>query len=98
MNKYLVTIRIKEELVNTTVQAECSIHAQLIAEWHFGIGSVTNTPTKLAENTISPLQTSEQARVKALQAQVDRARQAVKAERARQTMAKAQRQMSNISE
>ncbi len=43
--------------------------------------------------TIKPL-TPEQARVKALQAQADRAKDAVKAEKARQKIAKAQKNLS----
>jgi hypothetical protein len=39
-----------------------------------------------------------QARVKALQSQADKARQAVKAERARQAMAKAQQQLSKANQ
>ena len=44
-----------------------------------------------------PPLTPEQARVKALQAQADRAKDAVKAERARQQMKKAQSQLARIS-
>lgn len=40
--------------------------------------------------------TREQARVKSLQAQADRAKQAVKAEKARQTIAKGQKALSNL--
>ncbi|QWD79249.1 hypothetical protein ICV01_06250 [Polynucleobacter sp. MWH-Spelu-300-X4] len=93
MNKYLVSIRIKGQVVRTTIEADSSIHARLIAEWHFGIGSVASPPTKLKETSISTPQTLEKARVKSLQAQADRAKQAVKAEKARQTIAKAQEQM-----
>ena len=88
MNKYLVQVRIKGQIVKTTVEADSVIHAKLLAEWHFGIGSVASTPTKLSENTISTPQTPEQARIKSLQTQADRAKDAVKAERARQQMKK----------
>ena len=96
MNKYLVQVRIKGQIVKTTIEADSVIHAKLLGEWHFGIGSVANTPTKLSENTISTPQTPEQARVKALQAQADRAKNAVKTEKARQQIAKAQKQVSSI--
>lgn len=94
MNKYLVIVRIKGQLVKTTVEADSAIHAKLIAEWHFGVGSVANTPSQIKEQANSTPQSPEQARVKSLQAQADRAKQAVKAEKARQTIAKGQRQMA----
>lgn len=96
MNKYLVTVRIKGQLVKTTVEASSTIHAKLIAEWHFGIGSVSSTPTRLGEDGPTVPQTPEQARVKSLQAQADRAKNAVKAERARQKIRQGQRQLSKI--
>ena len=49
MNKYLVQVRIKGQLVKTTIEADSTIHAKLIAEWHFGIGSVANTPSSINE-------------------------------------------------
>ncbi len=49
------------------------------------INEVTNKPP-----------TPEQARIRALQAQAKRAREAVKAERARQQMRKAQNQLSSL--
>ncbi len=50
---------------------------------------------KVIEVTNKPL-TPEQARIKALQAQAKRAREAVKAERARQQIRKAQNQLAAI--
>ncbi len=50
---------------------------------------------KIIEVTAKPL-TPEQARIKALQAQSRRAREAVKAERARQKIKKAQSQLAAI--
>ena len=96
MNKYLVTIRIKGQLVKTTIEADSAIHAKLIAEWHFGIGSVANAPTRLGENAIQAPLTPEKARVKALQAQVDRAKQAVKNERARQKIKQGQKELGKV--
>lgn len=96
MNKYLVTVRIKGQLVKTTVEADSTIHAKLIAEWHFGIGSVSSAPTRLGETAITTHQTPEQSRIKSLQTQADRAKDAVKAERARQQMKKAQTQLSKL--
>lgn len=96
MNKYLVTVRIKGQLVKTTIDADSTIHAKLIAEWHFGIGSVSSTPTRLGEDGPTVPQTPEQARVKSLQAQADRAKNAVKAERARQKIQKAQQTIQSV--
>ena len=66
MNKYLVTVRIKGQLVRTTVEADSTIHAKLLGEWHYGIGSVATTPTRLEETT-----TPEQQRVNQLKQQQD---------------------------
>ncbi len=51
---------------------------------------------KVIEVTAKP-PTPEQARIKALQVQAKRAREAVKAERARQQIRKAQNQLATIS-
>ena len=51
---------------------------------------------KIIEVTSKPL-TPEQARIKSLQDQAKRAREAVKAERARQQIRKAQNQLAAIS-
>jgi hypothetical protein len=96
MNKYLIQVRIKGQIIKTTIEANSVIHAKLLAEWHFGIGTVLNTPTKLGENNVSTPQTPEQARVKAFQAQADRAKDAVKAEKARQKIQKAQQQIAKV--
>lgn len=89
MNKYLIQVRIKGQLVRSTVEAESVIHARLIAEWHFGVGSVSNLPTKLAEAnpTLNP-------RIDALKRQKDNVSKQLKAERARQKIQKAQQQIT----
>jgi len=97
MNKYLVTVHIKGQSVKTTIEADSTIHAKLIAEWQFGIGSVSSTPKRLGEDGPTAPQTPEQARIKSLQIQAKRARQAVKAERARQKIQQGQKQLSKIS-
>jgi hypothetical protein len=45
MNKYLATVRVKGQLVRTMVFADSSLHARLILEFQFGIGSVATSPT-----------------------------------------------------
>lgn len=97
MNKYLVSIRIKGQVVRTTIEADSSIHARLIAEWHFGIGSVASPPIKLEEASISTPQTPDQIRIKSMQDRVKRDQEAVKAERARQKIKAGQKTLSNLN-
>jgi len=52
---------------------------------------------KITEVTTPKPPSPEQARIRAMQAQVKRAQEAVKAERARQKIASAQKSLSNIS-
>lgn len=98
MNKYLVPIRINGQIIKTVIFANSIIHARLIGEWQFGIGNVVSTPTAISEDSTQKPLTPPQARVKALQSQADRAKQAVKAERARQAIAKAQQQLSKANQ
>ncbi len=95
MNKYLLSIRIKGQIVKTTVEADNAIHAKLLGEWHYGIGSVANTPTRLEEVLKAP-QTPQQARIKSLQTQKDNIGKQLKAERDRQKIAKAQQQITKV--
>lgn len=91
MNKYLVQVRVKGRLVRTTIEAESVIHARLIAEWHFGIGSVSNMPTKLAEINQTP-----NLRIDALKRQKDNVSKQLKAERDRQKIQKAQQTIQSV--
>lgn len=93
MNKYLVTVRIKGQVVKTTIEADSTTHAKLIAEWHFGIGSVSNLPTKLAEAIPAP-----NPRIDALKRQKDNVSKQLKAERARQKIKKAQQQINSAQQ
>lgn len=93
MNKYLIQVRIKGQLVKTTIQADSVIHAKLLAEWHFGIGSVSATPFKIEETNSAP-----HPRLDALIRQKESLTKALKAERARQKIAKAQKQITNAKQ
>ena len=93
MNKYLVKVRIKGQLVRTTIEADSAIHARLIAEWHFGISSVSSQPIPLAETNPTP-----NPRIDALRRQKENATRALKAERARQKISKAQQQISTAQQ
>jgi len=94
MNKYLVQVRIKGQIVKTTIEADSVIHAKLLGEWHYGIGSVANTPTLLAEQERG----ASNLRLDALKRQKDNATQALKAERNRQKIQKAQQQITTAQQ
>ena len=108
MNKYQAYVRIKGQLVNTAVFADSPIHARLILQYHFGMNSLASTPSivtresrghQMIDEVISaikakPPQTPEQARVASLQNQKDAASKALKAERNRQKIKRAQQQIS----
>jgi hypothetical protein len=96
MNKYLLPVLINGQIIKTAIYAYSPIHAKLLGQWRYGFGSVPAMPTKLDEAGAVKPPTPEQARVKSLQAQADRAKQAVKAEKARQAMAKAQKPLGLI--
>lgn len=112
MNKYLVTLRLRGQLVKTALYAESAIHARLICEYQFGIGCINSAPTKISNEvsifpllddiaagsppsikpqapkppkpkTITPIKppTPDQLRIKQLQANVDRQRDALQRER-----------------
>ncbi len=95
MNKYLLSVRIKGQVVKTTVEADSAIHAKLLGEWHYGIGSVATSPIKLEEQSPKPPQTPQQARIKSLQMQKDNVSKQLKAERSRQKIQKAQQTIRN---
>lgn len=94
MNKYLVAIRIKSQVVKTIIYADSVIHAKLLGEWHYGIGSVTNTPIKLDE-THPP--TPEQQRVNQLKQQLDTARLQQKRSKLNQQQIKLNQQRAKLS-
>lgn len=97
MNKYLVQIRIKGQVVNTTIEADSTIHAKLLGEWQYGIGSVASSPIKLEEQNPKSPQTPQQARIKSLQMQKDNVSKQLKAERDKQKIQKAQQTITKIN-
>jgi hypothetical protein len=42
MHRYLVTLRVKSQMVKTIIFADSTVHARLLGEWHYGIGSVVS--------------------------------------------------------
>jgi hypothetical protein len=47
MNKYLVTLRIRDQLVKTAVQANSATHARLLCQYQFGMDCVQVAPTQI---------------------------------------------------
>ena len=47
MNKYLVTLRIRGQLVKTAVHANSATHARLLCQYQFGMDCVQVAPTQI---------------------------------------------------
>ena len=93
MDKYLVAIRIQSQVVKTIIYADSTIHAKLLAEWNYGIGSVTNTPQRLAETQTTP----QQQRVNQLKQQLDTAKRTAKVTKFNQQQQKLNQQRANLN-
>ncbi len=48
MNKYLVTLRLKGQLIKTAVYADSATHARLMCEYQFGVGCLSGEPIQLS--------------------------------------------------
>ena len=108
MNQYVATVRIKGQSIRTAVFADSPLHARLIFEYQFGMNSVINQPTLLTRedrsyrtleevlSTFKP-KTPDQLNIDTLKNQKDQADKRLKAARARQKLAKAQKTIFNIS-
>ena len=111
MNKYVLTVRVRGQILKTAVYAESTFHAQLICQYLFGINNVIGSATQVAREDmnvaildevakflkpIKPL-TPQQTRIDGLKRQKDTIAKQLKAERARQKMAKAQQQIFNLN-
>ena len=107
MNKYVASVRVMGQSIRTMVFADSPLHARLMLEYQFGIGSVIHSPSLCSESdknytpleevvnkikSIKPM-TPQQARIDALKRQKDIASKNLKAERDRQKIAKAQQQL-----
>lgn len=107
MNKYLATVRVKGQTINTIVFADSPFHARLILEFQFGIGSVVSSPTQTSKTcegyltldeaiaAIKPIKplSPPQARIDSLKKQKYAISTNLKTERNRQKIAKAQQQI-----
>lgn len=47
MNKYLVTLRIRGQLVKTAVHANSATHARLLCQYQFGMDCIQVAPTQI---------------------------------------------------
>lgn len=106
MNKYLVTIRVKGQSMQTMVYADSSFHAKLILEYQFGMGNVIGTPAvSSAEESYTPLEeiiasikpvkplNPQAARIDSLKKQKAAVSKNLDAERDRQKISRAQQQI-----
>ena len=106
MNKYLATIRVKGQPMQTMVYTDSSFHAKLILEYQFGMGNVIGTPAvSTAEESYTPLEeiiasikpikplNPGAARIDSLKKQKAAVSKNLDAERDRQKVTKAQQQI-----
>ena len=96
MNKYLATIRIKGQRVSTVVFADSPLHARLIIEYQYGMGSVVNGPSPIRESdTLKPIKPlpPDKYRMASMKQQKDALTKNIKAERDRQKIKQAQQQI-----
>jgi hypothetical protein len=111
MYKYILSVRVKGQILKTAVFADSTFHAQLICQYLYGINNVMGTAIKVAKEDVSveildevakfikpikPL-TPQQTRIDGLKRQKDNISKQLKAERDRQKIAKAQQQIFNLS-
>ena len=111
MNKYVATVRVGGAYAKTVVFADSVIHARLLLQYQFGMNSIVNSPTQANEDiqgyqtieeiisAIKPQKslTPQQARLDSLKKQKDNISKQLSAERNRQKIAKAQKQIFNLS-
>jgi hypothetical protein len=111
MFKYIATIRVKGTTIQTAVFADSAVHARLILEYQFGMGSVVFSPTISTKEDINntPIEeviksiqsikpkTPQQLTIDTLKKQKDQAAERLKAEKDRQKIIKAQHSIFNLS-
>jgi hypothetical protein len=101
MDKFIATVRVKGQSVKIAIFADSSLHARLILEFQFGIGSVLVQPTKTfsakeatldEQGALKPLD-PQQARLQSLKKQKELVSNNLDNERKRLKIAKAQQQI-----
>lgn len=115
MNRYLVSVKINSQIVRTVVDADSAVHARLLVDYRFGMGSLVGQPVRVAEGAgdqypllddvvaaveniqpiktvmpVKPAASPEQARINSLKQTKAHADTALKAERNRQKIVRAQ--------
>jgi hypothetical protein len=95
MNRYVASVRVKGQLVKTMVFADSQLHARLLLQYQFGFNNLASTPTQVSEAIHQPIKplTPQQSRIDVLKRQKETVTKQLKAERDRQTIAKAQQQI-----
>ncbi len=97
MNKYIASIRVKGQIIKTTVFSDSTTHARLMLEYQFGIGCIVSSPspTNEALATIKPQKPMNpaQTRIAGLKRQKDAVSQQLKTEREQQKINRAQQQI-----
>ena len=96
MNKYKATIHIKGQAVSTVIFADSPLHARLIIEYQYGMGSVLNGPSLISESEmlkpIKPLP-PDKLRLASMKQQKDALTKRMNDERDRQKVKQAQQQI-----
>jgi hypothetical protein len=99
MNKYQATVRVRGKPVRTAVFADNALHARLILEYQYGIGSIVNSPSSSTNEDldVATPPTSQEARIDGLKKQKDTITKNLQAERDRQKLAKAKHTIANVT-
>jgi hypothetical protein len=111
MNKYVANVRVGMLKLQVVVAADNSLHAQLLLEFYLGLGSLISLPALMnkelngfieleeMKGLIKPEKPSslQQARINALKNEKDTASKALKIERNRQKITRAQRAISQAN-
>ena len=100
MKQFYIKVKVKGAWYNTSVFADNAIHARLLAEYEYGIGNVSVTSVQgrtMKVNEITQTKTPAQLRINALQRQKETASNALKTERNRQKLQKAQSQIRQVN-
>lgn len=99
MNKYQATVRVRGKPVRTAVFADSALHARLILEFQFGIGSIVNAPSSATNEDLDAATppTPQQARIEALKKQKETITKNLQAERDRQKLANAQHAIASVN-
>ena len=111
MNRYVANVRVGILELQVVVVADSHLHAEILLEYYLGIGSLRTKPILFnkegfdfveleeAKGLIKPQKpaTLQQARLNALKNQKDNANKALKIERNRQKIVRAQKAISQAT-